>query len=239
MSPAKALFALLLSTSPFSAKGAEALVFKHVYDHSLAGPKKHDPATESPFLGKPVPLDTPILIGQGSRIEVGNPHFQMRIGASSELQYRKDGGIHFDLGALLIQPASADFKVHISTKKCGFSITGQGAFIVEATSNGGCKLISLSPQCEVAIEGGPSKKLIPGNLVFLLPQNRQFGPVINIDLSVLLATSALINGFPGPLSGAKALRASAFFQMHRIKSRSNALIGDARDANNYDVVFVK
>lgn len=239
MSPAKALFALFLGTSLLSAKGVEPLVFKHVYDHSIADKKKHATATESPFLGKPVPLDTPILIGQGSRIEVGNPQFLMRIGASSELQYRTDGGIAFDLGALLIEPTSEDFKVNVSTKKCSFSITGRGACILEATSNGGCKLISLSPQCEVTLAGGPSKKLVPGNLVFLLPQNQQFGPVINIDLSLLLSTSALISGFPNPLSGAKALRTSAFFQMHRIKSRSNALIGDARDANNYDVVFVK
>ena len=97
----------------------------------------------------------------------------------------------------------------------------------------------LTPGCEVTIEGGAVRALVPGNLLFLLPQNQQFGPVLNIDLSVLLSTSALINRFPTPLSGTKALRASAFFQMYRIKSRSNALIGDARDANNYDVVFVK
>jgi hypothetical protein len=238
MSPAKALLALFLST-PLFATGTEPLVFKHVYDHSTAAQKQQGRAQESPFLGKPMPFDTPILIGQGSRIEVENPSFLMRVGASSELQHHTDGGIALDLGSILIQPAAPHFKLSVSTKKCHFTLAGQGAFILEATSNGGCKLISLSPGCEVMLESGATRKLVPGNLVFLLPQNQQFGPVLNIDLSVLLSTSALINRFPTPLSGTKALRSAAFFQMHRIKSRSNALIGDARDANNYDVVFVK
>jgi hypothetical protein len=238
MSPAKALLALFLST-PLYATGAEPLVFKHVYDHSTAAQKQQGPPPTSPFLGKPMPFDTPILIGKGSRIEVENPSFLMRVGASSELQHRADGGIALDLGSVLIQPAAADFKLSVSTTKCRFSLSGQGAFILEATSNGGCKLISLSPGCEVMLESGATRKLVPGNLVFLLPENQQFGPILNIDLGVLLSTSALINRFPTPLSGTKALRSSAFFQMHRIKSRSNALIGDARDANNYDVVFVK
>jgi hypothetical protein len=238
MSHAKALLALFLST-PLFAAGTEPLVFKHVYDNSTVAQKQQGPAPQSPFLGKPMPFDTPIMIGQGSRIEVENPHFLMRVGASSELQHRADGGIALDLGSILIQPTAPHFKLSVSTKKCRFTLTGQGAFILEATSNGGCKLISLSPDCAVMLEGGATRKLVPGNLVFLLPQNQQFGPVINIDLGVLLSTSALINRFPTPLSGTKALRSSAFFQMHRIKSRSNALIGDARDANNYDVVFVK
>jgi len=221
------------------ARAVEPLVFTQVRDSLDVARDSKGVDSQSPLIGRAVPAKIPLLVGLRSRVELSNSRFVVRVGGGSEVQLQPDGGLRVSQGAILIQPVASDFSVNVDTQNAAFSLEGIGCSVVERTSNGGCKLMVISDAVVVVLGNGSKKKLEPGNLMFIVPQKKEFGPVLNIDLLAFRATSALINGFERPLERLKAIRSAAYRQTFRIKSRTNALIGDAKNAENYDVLFFK
>ena len=113
---------------------------------------------------------------------------------------------------------------------------GAGTWILQAVDNEGLKLICLDgPSDAVAL--GEAKapasaplrrvKLRPGELVFLLPEGKAFGPVVTIFFQELLATSRLVRDFPGELPEARRINNLATAQGEQLKGVTNALVGGA------------
>lgn len=233
------LFFWILTAFTFESQATDPLVFKQVYDDQLVANKKSKSMSNSPLIGQPLPVEMPIIIGRNSRIEVANKECTARIGGASQFLLNRNNDLKLSQGAVLLVPKTSAFKISMATEKCAFSVEGVGALAIESTSNGACKIMSLSSSTTIALSGGAKKTLAPGNLLFLLPGKQEFGPIVDIDLKVLFATSTLITGFERPLERIKDIRFAAFYQNYRIKGRSNALIGDANNEKNYQVIFVK
>jgi len=227
------------SISLLQAQASDAAKFTQVYENSEKGAEKPSSKTQSELLGKELPTDVPIVIGQHSRVEFGKRDYLARVGGIAQFQLTSAGGIKLSRGVVLIQPVSKEFKMDFTTEKSAFSVEGAGCFQIETTTNGGCKLMLLTGISKVRIAKGNEQSLIPGNLIFLLPGKTDFGPTLDIDLGLLCSTSRLVNGFQSPLSRVKEFRAAAFFQRYRTKGKSNALIGDASNERDYQVIFVK
>lgn len=236
LSGPSALFALLCFCTSFgSLHAGEPFLFSQIHDRSGTG----SDAAVSRLVGTAIPLNTPIILGPRSRAEFGNSHCLVRVGAGSEVEILADLSLCLSRGSVLVQPRNGKVRLELSTKKAAFSVSGTGCFVVEATSNGGCKVISLSDSIDVLAKSNASSKIAPGNLLFVVPEETGFGPRLDVDLNVFRLTSGLVNGFDMPLESLPSIKTAAFRQSFKIKGRTNALIGDAKSSKNYDVVFLK
>jgi hypothetical protein len=189
--------------------------------------------------GSIVPMNTPILTGEGSRVELASETCVLRVGSNSEVELQDRLGIKLSAGACLVQPRGGMVRLKVNSKKSSFTCEGSGVFMIEATTNGGAKVSLLTKNLRVRLAQGNSADLVPGNLLFVLPVKENFGPKVDIDLRLVHSTSLLINGFKQKLEAASEMKSAAFYQGYRIRSRSNAVIGDARTPSNYDVFFMR
>lgn len=218
-----------------SIQAADPFLFLQIHDRSGAG----SGAPVSSLIGTTIPLKTPLILGPLSRAEFGSSHFLVRVGAGSEVEMLSDFSICLTRGSMLIQPKNRKVCIDIKTKKSAFTMSGSGCFVVEATSNGGCKVLSLESTFDVSKQNNVETKISAGNLLFVVPDETGFGPRLDVDLNVFRMTSGLINGFEKPLERFSAIKTAAFKQTFRIRGRTNALIGDAKSSKNYDILFLK
>ncbi len=244
----KHLFILLaLATFSFGfsllSNAATGLTITQVYDSVEAkkyeAEKKEYSTTVSPLIGKQVPVDTPIIVGRESRFEIKGNDYVMRAGGTSKFTSQLDGSFKFDQGVIIVQPLKPEFTLTILTSKLSFKAHGIGAFIMETTSNGGCKIIALSEKPCIEIPHQSPRELIPGNLIFLVPDKNDFGPTVDIDLYTLYSTSALLHGFNQSLEKIGRIRFGAFFQSNEVDAKSNAIVGDAPDTQNFNIMVVE
>lgn len=233
------LLLLAFQVSVLQAEVARPPKFTQVYESVEKAGEKGQAKAPSSLIGQPVPLDSPVLIGQHSRVEFEGADYVTRIGGPAEFECTPAGGIALRKGVILVQPVSKTFKLDFRTEKSAFTVEGGGCFQIETTTNGGCKVMLFTDRSKVRTSNGEEQWMTPGNLLFLVPGKNGFGPTLDIDLGLLCATSRLVNGFQRPLSRVKDFRAAAFFQKYRIKGKSNALVGDASNERDYEVIFVK
>jgi hypothetical protein len=123
-----------------------------------------------------------------------------RVGANTVFSFEPTGrDINLEKGNVLF---------HSPAGKGGGSIRSGGAaaavlgttLIVSSTGDGGFKVILLERKGKVTLPSGKSTTLKSGQLVFVLPGQTDFGPVLEINLGKLVSGSQLINGFANPLS---------------------------------------
>ena len=95
---------------------------------------------------------------------------------------------------------SEESQINFSSLKSKATIQGVGTFIVEATSNGGFKIIPLEADGSLSTsEGGTKDK--KWRMLFVLDDPSVFGDAYDIDLLLLLRSSRLINAFLNPWIG--------------------------------------
>jgi hypothetical protein len=230
---------IILASVEAGWSAGDPFLFRQIYEGAKAEGDRKEAEKGSQLIGNVVPVKTALVVGHGSRVELASRQCAVRVGGGSDLQLESGGGVMLSNGAVLIQPLLEGFKTEVLTRKCEFSIDGPGCFVIETTSNGGCKVVLLSESSTVVLKNGKERKLVPGNLLFLIPEKSDFGPMVNIDLNAFRATSLLVKGFEKPLEREASIRLAAFKQNFRIKGRTNALIGDAKNADNYEVLFFK
>ena len=122
-----------------------------------------------------------------------------RVGANTVFSFEPTGrNMNLEKGSVLF---------HSPAGKGGGSIRSGGAaaavlgttLIVSSTGTGGFKVILLEGKGTVTLPNGKSVTLKEGQLVFVLPGQTDFGPVLDINLAKLVADSQLVNGFANPL----------------------------------------
>ena len=139
--------------------------------------------------------------------------------------------------ALLYLPADAA-PISFSTPVCGAEFSGSGALLLEVTGNGGFKAIGLSGEPMITLAGKAERIVQPGHLTFVLENPSKFGPILDVDLLTLISTSNLVSGFNEPLACNAELIRSMLSQRSRIRQRTRAFVGDAKDNQGFQLLDV-
>lgn len=111
------------------------------------------------------------------------------------------------------------------------------ALMTGITTNGGIKFISLVGECKLEQEKLASSVLSPGDLVFALPEG--FSRKMSVELSTLMVTSKLMTGFDDPPVYLKKLRQQAMIQALRTRKRYKAVVGDAKNSEDFEIKVLK
>lgn len=131
-----------------------------------------------------------------------------RVGANTVFSFEPNGrNLNLEKGNVLF---------HSPAGKGGGSIRSGGAaaavlgttLIVSSTDTGGFKVILLEGKGKVTLPNGKSTTLKAGQLVFVLPGQTSFGPVLEINLGKLVGGSLLVNGFSHPLPSLSLIQAA-------------------------------
>jgi hypothetical protein len=115
---------------------------------------------------------------------------------------------------------------HSPAGKGGGTIRSGGAaaavlgttLIVSSTGTGGFKVILLEGKGTVTLPDGKAVTLKAGQLVFVLPGQTEFGPVLTVNLGKLVSGSQLVNGFSHPLSSLPLIQAAIAAQNKKLKN---------------------
>lgn len=190
---------LCICVPAFAAPLTESTFTEVVKDVNVvtASTKAAQPAS----LNETVRAPNLVRTGPESRAELTAPDQTItRIGANTVFSFEPSGReINLEKGNVLF---------HSPAGKGGGSIRSGGAaaavlgttLIVSSTGSGGFKVILLEGHGTVTLPNGKSTTLHAGQLVFILPGQSHFGPVLEINLGKLVAGSMLVNGFNHPLS---------------------------------------
>lgn len=129
-----------------------------------------------------------------------------RVGANTVFSFQPAGrDINLEQGSVLFHSPTG--KGGGTIKSGGASAAVLGTTLIVATTpvaaptdRNGFKVILLEGKGKVTLPNGKSRTLTAGQLVFVLPGQTEFGPVLNINLSKLVAGSLLVTGFSAELS---------------------------------------
>lgn len=193
-------------------------------------------AVEFPSAGRVLAPGEALITGDQACVElrVGEAGL-WRVGRRAVVLPGAEGGRLMAGAALVRVPVDAGWRVE---SERGAVRLGKGLWMVQAVDNEGLKLMCLDgpAQVEAMGEGATARfRLKPGELVFLRPGGREFGPVVTIYLEEVLATSRLVNGFPEPLAEAGRLRSLGVVQREQLKGVTNALVAGARDDQSFEI----
>ena len=175
-----------------------------------------------------------IASAKGSRSEFKNEDIIWRLGSLSVCRWFSPKDCWLNSGSLLLS-FSEESQINFSSLKSKATIKGVGTFIVEATSNGGFKIIPLEADGSLSTSEGGTKKIKSGRMLFVLDDPSVFGDAYDIDLLLLLRSSRLINAFPDPLDRIKKIEMAIYAQQLKLKGKFDALIGDANSNENIQI----
>ncbi len=209
----------------------------------------HSPRMELPTAGRVLAEGDALITGDKSLLElrVGETGL-WRLGRRAVFISHAEGDRLMAGTALVRVPSPAGWRVESAR---GAALLGKGLWMLQAVDNEGLKLVCLDGPASVeALGAGPASapdaavepvrlKLKPGELVFLRPGGKEFGPIVTVYLEELLATSRLVNAFPEPLAEVRRLQNLGIAQREQLKGVTNALVAGARDEKGFDVVVPK
>lgn len=123
---------------------------------------------------------------------------------------------------------------------------GEGVWLLSAVENEGLKVVALDDgvveagSMEAGADAGdgvpPKLKMRAGEVVFVQPEGRGFGPVVTIFLDELLGSSRLITRFKEPLPQMERLRQQGQAQRERLRLVSNVHVGGAKDTAGFQLL---
>ncbi len=177
-----------------------------------AAPAKVNELFQSPNL---------VRTGADSRAELTAPDQTLtRIGANTVFSFEPAGrDINLEQGSILFH--SPHGKGGGTIKSGGASAAVLGTTLIVATTpvtspadKNGFKVIILEGKGRVTLGNGKHRTLKAGQMVFVLPGQGSFSPVLDINLSKLVGGSNLVKGFGTPLPSL-ALIAAAIQQQQK------------------------
>jgi hypothetical protein len=182
--------------------------------------------------------------GHKARVELlGGPDGERwRLGQRTVFQSKTGGGRLLAGTALLVVPDGDRRTVETFGS---FARLHEGTWILQAVENEGLKVICLDGPALLESEGldeagttvAINVRLKAGELIFIRPEGRGFGPLVTIYLEELLTTSRLVQGFAEPLPRMTRLVNQAVAQREHLKGLSSALVAGAKSRDGFDVVL--
>jgi hypothetical protein len=184
-----------------------------------------------------VPGET-ITTGQRARLELrGGDEARWRLGGRTAFALRADGAWLLAGTALVAVPEEETWTVETFGSRA--RLVG-GMWILHAVENEGLKVICIDGPARVETDVGETPvgvKMKPGELIFLRPGGKGFGPLVTIYLEELLATSRLVRGFEEPLPNLTRLVNLGIAQREQLKGVTGALVAGARGEGGFDVLM--
>ena len=182
-----------------------------------------------------------VRTGAKSRAELKAPDQTLtRVGANSVFSFEPEGrNMRLEQGSILFHSPKGKGGGTIKTGGASAAVLGTTVIVV-ATRDGGFKTIILEGHGRVKLPNGKSVDLRAGQLVFVLPGGKDFGPVLTINLGKLVAGSKLVGGFAGELPSFGEIERAIAAQDRRIaKGRAedtNYLVGDSATRDDVKVI---
>ena len=193
-----------------------------------------------------------VLTGPGARVEwrVGE-RARWRIGERAVwiAGTRPD---EFELRAgtaLAAVPEGASWKVGAARAEVFLE---EGVWLLTAVENEGLKIVALDDGVVEAGGAGadrdrdadadagngvpPRLRMRAGEVVFVQPDGRGFGPIVTIFLDELLGSSRLVTRFKEPLPQMERLRQQGQAQRERLRLVSNVHVGGAKDSAGFQLL---
>lgn len=182
-----------------------------------------------------------VRTGAQSRAELKAPDQTLtRVGANSVFSFEGAGrGMKLEQGSVLFHSPKGKGGGTIKTGGASAAVLGT-TVIVAATRDGGFKTIILEGRGRVTLANGKSVDLQAGQLVFVLPGGKDFGPVLTINLGKLVAGSNLVRGFTGDLPSfgeiERAIAAQDRWIANGKAEDTNYLVGDSATRDDVKVI---
>ena len=158
-----------------------------------------------------------VRTGPDSRAELTAPDQTItRIGANAVFSFEPAGrNIDLQQGSILFHSPSGKGGGVIRSGGAAAAVLGT-TIIVTATPNGGFKIIVLEGKGKATLPNGKTARLKEGQLIFVLPGQNDFGPLLDINLGKLVGGSLLVNGFSTPLSSQSLINDAIRRQKHKL-----------------------
>ena len=163
----------------------------------------------------------------------------LRLGSKTVAVFPADRAFRMKAGSALLHLPEGAKSVAFTSPISQAKFEGNGTLILEITGNGGFKAIGLSGEPRIVLTDGTNRLLKPGNLTFVLENPGKFGPILDIDLLTLISTSNLVSGFDKALVCNDDVIRSMLMQRSRIRQRTRAFVGDAKDNQNFQLLNVR
>ncbi|MEY4487783.1 MAG: hypothetical protein RIQ79_291 [Verrucomicrobiota bacterium] len=189
-----------------------------------------------------------VTTGERSRFELtGSEAARWRLGSRTVFQLHKAGARLLAGTALAMVPEKSKWTIETFGSQIRL---GEGTWILQAVENEGVKAICLDgpAQLETDVAADASTpalltpvtaRLKPGELIFIRPRARGFGPLVTIYLEELLATSRLVGSYAKPLPQMTRLRNLGIAQREQLKGVTAALVAGAKGSDGFDVYLPK
>ena len=180
-----------------------------------------------------------VATNEKAKIELSSMHGEtLRLGSKTVAVFQADRFFRLKAGSALLHLPENASPISFSSPICVVEFSGSGVLLLEVTGNGGFKAIGLSGEPKILLADGSERVVKPGNLTFLLENPAKFGPILDIDLLTLISTSNLISGFEEPLACNQDLIRSMLLQRSRIRQRTRAFVGDAKDNQGFQLLNI-
>lgn len=131
-----------------------------------------------------------------------------RVGANTVFSFEPAGrAMNLEQGSVLFHSPKGQGGGTIRSKGASAAVLGT-TIVVTATTGGGFKAIVLEGKGQITLPNGNFRILTAGQVTFVLPGSRTFGPQLNINLSKLVESSRLVQGFEQELPSKPVIQAA-------------------------------
>jgi hypothetical protein len=150
-----------------------------------------------------------VRTGADSRAELTAPDQTItRVGASTVFSFEPIGrNLRLEKGSVLFHSPAGKGGGTIKAGGASAAVLGT-TIVVVATAEGGFKFIVLEGKGKATLPNGKSATLKAGQLVFVLPGDKGFSPVLDINLGKLVVGSQLVGGFSHELPSLALIKAA-------------------------------
>jgi len=162
----------------------------------------------------------------------------LRLGDNTHFSLLHDRQVRLHKGEFLLYlpPSRGPFRIHGPNTM--LELSQSGTLVVQATTNGGLKLVCLDGDLRLHVQG-ENADLEPGKLYFIPPGKSRLGKNLHINLSLFVKTTGLLQNFKPSLPSQKKIRRNAFRQSFNIKKQTPLYVGDAKTAEDFDLLLVQ
>src|SRR5438552_3916554 len=150
-----------------------------------------------------------VRTGADSRAELTAPDKTItRVGANTVFSFdTKDRVLNLQKGSLLFHSPKGIGGGTIKSGGASAAVLGT-TLVVSASPEGGFKVILLEGRGRVVLPNGRSASLRAGQMVYVLPGDKGFSGVLEINLAKLVAGSLLLTGFSHEIPSAQLIQAA-------------------------------